>query len=1034
MATVVPPTAREREDARRRVRSPLERLRGTIRRYVSLEGATVLGLYLSLWFWIGLLLDYGLFRLFTFDWVQSTPRSFRATVLIAIVAGLLAAVVLSVFARLFREFRDSALALLLERRFPDLLGDRLITAVELSDTRRAAEQGYSVAMIEETVREAAGRVEKVPLNEIFDWRRLVRRAVLVGLLSLGLYLIVGGAFAAADAATDGRAALGGYSGLNQVAGIWFERNVLLRNTIWPRQSYLEIVSLKPGEGIVVGRDSQPPALRVRALKYVIAGAPSRHAVDAYRAWLKAKGEGDEAVERRVRSFRHSPPEGWRALTWFDLHDILPGAPPEDSLPAEWDARDRATGPTLDEIELRLDRPETHQSLSANAQSTLREVLSQLDVKAKESGMSRTFRRLKLPDAVYLLTRGATTSGRTTLERIADNEYSGQFGELKEAGDLPWSFTFTVQGEDYFTAARPLTVVAPPALLKLESHERRPAYLYYRVAPDRLAALRGQKQAFDPRDVLDRSGNDVSRIEIPAGTDVKLVAVANKDLAEVKLLPRKTGGVVKGTVKLTGGPNFTATFPDVRQEQQVVFEMHDGEGVIGTRAVVLRPKDDFPPEANVEVKVIRKAREGYMVTPLARIPFAGDVRDENGLTEVRYAYTLERIESGTVAGAVPLPLFSGLNIPTGIGAPEYIATAAMVGLGVRMTAARPVDPGRKLHYEPLPRFERDVAGQVRDFALLADKLTQPQKLPYNNLLKVFKIQPDEWERADEEPGWDFPLWKANLKSPEGVPQSRYKMQLWLEAVDNDVDSEREKNGSPRPHVGPSKEKFTFVIVSETELLAEIGKDEEKLYDELSKVVNDLVETEARLIQTSLDLNSASLKEQDFGPMSVRTEQADRVLEKGQVDSKSVAVRYTELLKELKTNRVDDKMIQRVEKQIVGPLNDIADVEFQRTRDAVTAYRTALDTGAPTVEVRKAAALVEAAKAKTQMRELIVALQQVLGSMKGLIEVNELIKQLREIEETEQRQGDLIRVLKEKLEDDLLKGALEGNKPAGKKEGK
>ena len=82
MATVLPTTTVDRDEARRRVRSPLDRLRGTIRRYVGLEGLGVVGLYLALWFWIGLLLDYGLFRLFTFDWVQSTPRSFRATVAI----------------------------------------------------------------------------------------------------------------------------------------------------------------------------------------------------------------------------------------------------------------------------------------------------------------------------------------------------------------------------------------------------------------------------------------------------------------------------------------------------------------------------------------------------------------------------------------------------------------------------------------------------------------------------------------------------------------------------------------------------------------------------------------------------------------------------------------------------------------------------------------------------------------------------------------------------------------------------------------
>jgi hypothetical protein len=1039
MASVLPPTTVDRDEARRRVRSPLDRLRGTIRRYVGLEGLGVLGLYLATWFWVGLLLDYGIFRVFSFDWVQSTPASFRASVLIVVVAGLLAAVGLTVLTRLFREFRDPALALVLERHFPDLLGDRLITAVELSDTRRAAAQGYSAAMIEETVREAAERVEKVPLNEVFDWRRLVRRGVLVAILTSGLYLLVGGAFILADAGTSGASALGGFSGLNGVASIWFERNILLRNTIWPRQAQLEFVSHKPGEGLTIGRDSQPPPLRVRALKYVVAGAPSRRAADAFRAWLKAKGEDDASIQSKVATFRRSPEEGWRALTWFDLPDVLPDAPSEvrsaDTLPADWDARDRASGPTLDEVELRLDRPETHQTLSASSLSALREALALIDARSADPRMSRTLRKLKIPEAVYLLTRGVTTTGRTTLERVADNEFSGQFGELKEAGELPWTYSFIVQGEDYYTAPRSLTVVAPPALMRLESHERRPAYLYYRVSPSRLAALRGQKQVFELRDVLDRSGNDVSRIEVPAGTDVTLVAQATKDLQAVKLLPRKPGGTVKGTVEMTGGASFTATFPDVRQEQQVVFEMRDAEGVVGVRGVLLRPKEDFPPDANVEVKVIRKTREGYMVTPLARVPMAGDVRDENGLADVRYAYTVERAESGTGGSAGMIPLLAGWLLPTGTGAPDQLATAATLGLGAFLGgASRPAESARRVQYQPMPRFDRAIAGQVRDFALMPDKLTEPQKLPFNSLLKLFKIQPDEWERAEEEPGWDFAVWKANLKAPEGVTQGRYRMQMWVEAVDTDVDSERDKEGHPRPHVAPSKEKFNFIVVSETELLAEVGRDEEKLFEELQKVVNDLVESEARLIQTTLDLNSASLKEQDLGPMSVRTEQTDRVMDKGQAESKAVAVRYAELLNELKVNRVDDKMIERVEKQIVGPLNDIADVEFQRTRDAVAAYRAALDSGGASLAARKATALEEGAKAKGRVRELIMALQQVLGSMKGLIEINELVKQLREIEETEQRQWDLLKGTKENLEDDLLKRALEGGKPAGKNEEK
>src|SRR5207302_88746 len=162
-----------------------------------------LGLYLALWFWIGLFLDYGFFKLFTWDWVQILPWGFRAGVLVVLVAGLLAAVATKVVTRLFKEFRDAALALVLERRFPQLLGDR----------------------------------------------------------------------------TD----------FHEVACIWFERNILLEDTIWPRKAHLELVGFPAGGEIRIGQGSTPPPLRVRALKYVIAGAPTAGTADAYRTWLQTKG-------------------------------------------------------------------------------------------------------------------------------------------------------------------------------------------------------------------------------------------------------------------------------------------------------------------------------------------------------------------------------------------------------------------------------------------------------------------------------------------------------------------------------------------------------------------------------------------------------------------------------------------------------------------------------------------------------------------------------------------------------------------------
>ena len=86
------------------------------------------------------------------------------------------------------------------------------------------------------------------------------------MLTLVLYLLVGTGFAAVRAIRGESPALAGYGDLNEVTGIWVERNILLRNTIWPRRSYLEIIDFP--ENLRIPRESIPPTLRVRAWKYV----------------------------------------------------------------------------------------------------------------------------------------------------------------------------------------------------------------------------------------------------------------------------------------------------------------------------------------------------------------------------------------------------------------------------------------------------------------------------------------------------------------------------------------------------------------------------------------------------------------------------------------------------------------------------------------------------------------------------------------------------------------------------------------------
>ena len=1029
ITTSVPP--RNLAEAQQRVRSPLQRLRRFLRTYVSLEGAAVVGLYLTLWFWIGLVLDYGVFRLFHFDWVQETPWGFRCGVFVVLLSGLVATTATFVVTRLFREFRDAALALVLERRYPHILGDRLITAVELADPRKAAAIGYSPAMVQETIREAAQYVEQLKIQEVFDWRRLLRRGLLVAVLALGGYFVAAGLFCTANALQGRGLTAAGFTQLHDVAGIWFERNILLRNTIWPRQAHLEYLDVPPFNGEYrIGRGDRGPTIRVRAVKYVIAGAPSKKAVEAYRAWLASHGITGEEQEHLVEQFQQKPAEGWRALSWFDLTpELLGAAVPNVPLPAEWKAREWSAGLTLDEIELNLDKTETHKTLAPETKEGMRNVLAQLDERANDPAMNRTLRKLTIPEETLLIYKGANTNSQTTMQRLADNEYLGQFGDLKE------TVTFTVQGLDYYTTPRKVVVVDPPMLEQMLREEERPAYLYYRLGrDDNPATLSGKKQRFQSAQVS-LQGGDVSRIDVPTGTNLTLTATASKDLVKVWIEPHR---LQKAGMPITASPpqmlderTFTTRFEDIRFEQNFLFRFLDSDGVTGQRQVVIIPSEDAPPKIRefAPDKIVRRVQGGYMVTITARIPFLAEVDDDHGLNEVRYAYTIAPAESGRYNRRASWPLLGGISLsPAGQGPLPGLADL-MYLLQLASQGERKGDEA-PVQYYALPSFRKELDKRPDDAVQHPgpNDLASPKTLPYRQLLRHFSLKPDDWTQPEFDPlESDLPLWKTNpnLKMADpSRPQPRYQMQLWLECIDNDLDSEKTKDGRPQPHLKASEERYTFFLVSENELLTEIAKEEEQLYVKLDERYQSLLDMQNKLAQINLDLSSSALKVNELGAMSARTDQIQEILEKAQNTAREVYTDYARILREMQTNQISERFLDRVEKTIVDPLKRI-DGNFEDARDAVGNFRKALD-GKEIALSRKTGGT-----AKEQMLVLTRALEKILASMQKMTDLNALIKILAEIEKSESAQYDTIKKIYEDKVNELFEQGTGGGNPKGKK---
>ena len=106
----------------------LDRLRSRIRWYVVIEGVAMLVVCIVVAFWIGFALDY----LPVLVGANEMPRTARAVLLGATALALCWVLYYYIFRRVFHAFRNSSLALLIERHFPKFR-DSLVTTVELEE-------------------------------------------------------------------------------------------------------------------------------------------------------------------------------------------------------------------------------------------------------------------------------------------------------------------------------------------------------------------------------------------------------------------------------------------------------------------------------------------------------------------------------------------------------------------------------------------------------------------------------------------------------------------------------------------------------------------------------------------------------------------------------------------------------------------------------------------------------------------------------------------------------------------------------------
>lgn len=980
-----------------RIRHPLARLRGTIRRYVTIEGVLAVGLVLAIWIWLSLALDLGSFKLLAFDWVQELPRWFRGLMLTIAIAGVMAVAIVKLVRRLTVDFRPSALALVLEQHYPDELGDRLITAVELADLDRAEQQGYSRAMVAETVREAGDRVEQVAIEQVFDWKRLRRMASWFTGISLLPLVLFGIGYTVIRQTNP----LSDYlPRFRDVAATWARRNVLLQDVIWPRRAYIDVLDFPASGELRIGRDAPAPRLRFKARRWVIADSTAR--------------------------------EGWRSLTWSDLRpnwlgrdvpnlptQILSRKTPAAALvagliaaptlipaPLEQQSGDDIQNWTLDQLEIALEDDATQQRLQSHSPdmlSTINNVFELLGHAVTRSDLRGVIRRLEVPDRVEVKYWGMETSSRLEILRGPGWEYTGTPGDLKE------SVKFRARGADYDTTTRQITLVPPPTIQQLKRIELRPAYLYHRPPLGNPPeggplALRGLRQRIE--DFVSLNG-PTSRISAPFGTQLTLDGQMDKELTQAVLKPRSASISAQPIQLSSDHQGFQHQFERITGPLEFDLEFTDTDGVKSTRHFIIDAIPDQAPLVNVIIDGIRKNAQGnYLVTPQAMIPFDGKVIDgvggqPGGLDRIEYVLTMTRLESSLIANTQAEWITS--NIFPLIGGHETVVLSNSLALAEVNRIVLANSPANVERVFPLESFQQvygeRATGDVIRNQLISRLANEPGP---SALIREFVLQP-RFEYLDLEKRMP----ELKVRSESEV-QPRYRVKLTVMATDNNVET--------GPGVSTNKEPpFTVLVVSEAELLVEIAREEENLHLKTEDAVQRLREARQKLEKVGEDLPTAP--NDQLPTFAQRSQEIGESTVKSRDIIQEVFGDYSRIARELELNRVAKKIIEKVKLEICIPLESALKVEFIQTEEALESYRKEL-------EGSRRPDLATTTQCKRHLDRLIEKLEQVLGAMGDVTTINKLITALREIEKGQEQSigsqlKELQRLQREKLIRDLEK---------------
>jgi len=289
--------------------------------------------------------------------------------------------------------------------------------------------------------------------------------------------------------------------------------------------------------------------------------------------------------------------------------------------------------------------------------------------------------------------------------------------------------------------------------------------------------------------------------------------------------------------------------DFRLTENVEFKVVFANkfGVTTTRSFLIQVVQDQPPAVEVAVDVIRKVGSFYMVTPKARIPFNTDsfVKDDRGLSKVEYTFAYWSEDSDIIRAIrtkyamrslidTPLP-----GMPANVFLPFRHAEnfKLLSGTDDRTTASVFVSEftsqNSALQRNTLDEFKR-MLGEAKDAEAAPPAV------------KKVELKDTNRDYFDLKELHDKGLLK--IAAGSGDVQMVYRMDLNVQATDTNVD------GDAGPRVTRNAEAIKLRIVSESDLLIEIGREFETLAAKLDDALLKLAVAKKKYSEAQSQYNA------------------------------------------------------------------------------------------------------------------------------------------------------------------------------------